>query len=315
MNLPAFRFITACLTKPVVIMLFYASIIFLGGCAARKPVVHFKDMNRFFKVDQIISTAKRQPVSYSEMIRDLLTAKVIYVGETHSNQRHHDIQLRIIKDLHASENRLSVGMEMFDKSYQHVLRDWSAGKLDESSFLKRSHWYANWKYPFRLYRDILLYIQEKRLTLYGLNIPFHIPSKIAIGGIDSLSEYDRSFLPTSVDTTDKDHRAYVKKIFSFHKVRGMDDFETFYQSQCVWEDVMAETITMNLSDGIMVVIAGNGHIIKHFGIPDRAYKRRKADFKTVYPAAAGSEVDTSYADYIWITPAPEKFRHMKRRMK
>ena len=79
-------------------------------------------------------------------------------------------------------------MEMFDHTYQDVLDMWSAGELDQKDFLKKSHWYANWRFDFSLYREILEFIKENHIRLVALNIPSHIPPKIREGGIDNLRE-------------------------------------------------------------------------------------------------------------------------------
>jgi uncharacterized iron-regulated protein len=52
----------------------------------------------------------------------------------------------------------------------------------------------------------------------------------------------------------------------------------------------------------MVVLAGNGHIQFKYGIPDRAYNRTGASFRTIYLAPAGDVVELDIADYIWVTP-------------
>ena len=83
-------------------------------------------------------------------------------------------------------------------------------------------------------------------------------------------------------------------------------------AQCVWEEIMAESIALNLKGGRMIVLAGNGHIIKKFGVPDRAYHRTRATFKTIYLATIGSVAEQSYADYIWVTPDDKK--HTVRKM-
>jgi uncharacterized iron-regulated protein len=80
-------------------------------------------------------------------------------------------------------------------------------------------------------------------------------------------------------------------------------FDYFYLVQCVWEEAMAETIAHHLGSDGMIVLAGNGHIIHKFGIPDRVYSRTKADFRTIYLASAGSQAELSYADYVWVTPS------------
>jgi uncharacterized iron-regulated protein len=96
------------------------------------------------------------------------------------------------------------------------------------------------------------------------------------------------------DTTNADHRAYVEEIFKKHKVRGRESFEHFYMVQCVWEETMAESIALYLKKrSMMVVLVGNGHIIHKFGIPDRAFDRTGATFRTLLLAPAGSNAKLS----------------------
>jgi uncharacterized iron-regulated protein len=193
-------------------------------------------------------------------------------------------------------------MEMFDFTYQVVLDQWSAGQLSQEAFLEKTHWYANWRFDFTLYQPILNVIREKGLPLFGLNVPFHIPPKVRIGGIDSLLGCDRQDLPPRIDTSNAAHRAYLETIFKAHTFHGEANFDFFYQAQCVWEDTMAASIARNLDDRLMLVLAGNGHIVHKFGIPERAFNLTGASYRTVYLAPAGETVDLSYGDYIWVTP-------------
>jgi len=266
-----------------------------------------EDLSRSFKEGDIINTKTGTPVSFEELIADLNMAKVIYIGEKHTDSAHHKIQLRVIKRLVDTHPELVVGMEAFDHSYQKILDMWSAGKLDEKGFLEKTHWYANWKFDFELYKDILAFIKERHIELIGLNIPFHIPPKIAVGGIESLSDDEKKHLPKKIDTTNADHRAYVEEIFKKHKIKGRESLEHFYMVQCVWEETMAESIALYLKKGsMMVVLAGNGHIIRNFGIPDRAFGRTGACFRTLLLAPAGSKAQLSFANYIWVTPPIKK---------
>jgi len=280
---------------------------FIWGCAMAPKKLLIEDLSRSFKEGDIINTKTGVPVSFEELIADLNMAKVIYIGEKHTDSAHHKIQLRVIKRLIDTHQELVIGMEAFDHSYQKILDMWSAGRLDEKGFLERTHWYANWKFDFELYKDILAFIRERHIKLIGLNIPFHIPPKIAVGGIESLSGDEKKHLPKRIDTTNADHRAYVEDIFKKHKVKGRESFEHFYMVQCVWEETMAESITLYLKKrSKMVVLAGNGHIIRKFGIPDRSFNRTGAIFRTLLLASAGSKAELAFADYIWVTPPVKK---------
>ncbi len=262
------------------------------------------------EADVIIDTRTGEPVSFEAMMDDLADVRVVFIGERHTSAAHHEIQLRIIKALYERHPRdLKVGMEMFSRPYQSVLDDWSAGLLDRSRFLRRVHWHANWKYDFDLYAGILEFAREASIPVVALNIPFHIPPKIAVGGIDTLLPEEAAQLPRSIDTQNAAHRAYLKEIYERHRamLRGRDDFEDFYMVQNVWEDVMAEAVADNLGDGCMAVALGNGHIVNRYGVPDRMAARTGLPYRTVLPDPGGDVVPgPAVGDYIWRTAGPDQ---------
>jgi uncharacterized iron-regulated protein len=273
----------------------------IWGCAGHHEQLMIKETETSFPPGSIISTKTGKTVSFETLMADLEAVQVIYVGESHTNPDHHQIQLKILQTLFSRFPALTVGMEMFDHTYPSQLNEWSAGKLEETAFLQKVHWYANWRYDFGLYRNILSFIKENHIKLVGLNLPFHIPPKIAVGGIDTLSEAEKEQLPKKIDTSNAAHREYIRTIFSHHNIPGRDNFDFFYVAQCAWEDAMADAIARHLSSGKMLVLAGNGHIIKKFGIPNRAYHRTKAEYRTLFLAEAGGKLELSAADYIWVT--------------
>lgn len=274
----------------------------VAGCAVTPKTLSIKGNPTRLMANTILKTDTVTVLSREQLMSDLADARVVYVGESHTNPSHHAIQLEIIQILAQTAPQPVIGMEMFDHTYQPVLDQWSAGELDETTFLQHTHWYANWRFDFDLYRDILEYAKQKGLRVVGLNVPFYIPGRISLGGIASLSADDRRHLPATIDTSQADHRAYVEEIFKMHNIRGRENFEYFYEAQCTWEDAMAEAVAENLGQGKMVVLAGNGHIIRKFGIPNRAFTRTHAPFKTIYLAPVGSEAELSWADFLWVTP-------------
>jgi uncharacterized iron-regulated protein len=251
----------------------------------------------------IISARSGAAVGFEEMLADLLTVDTVYIGEQHTDPAHHAIQRRMIDALAEKSPRLAVGMEMFDRSYQGVLARWSDGRLDEETFLRATHWYANWRYDFGLYREILETVRDKRLPLVALNIPFCIPPKIRVGGIEYLSAYEKAFLPAEIDTTVAAHRAFAERIFSMHSFKGEVRFEDFYLVQCVWEEAMAQSVAENSGLGRMVVLAGNGHIQYKYGIPERTFRRTGKPYRTLCLLSAqdAEPLDPALADYLWIT--------------
>lgn len=279
------------------------ALLILSACSLPQKQMILKDMNQRYPIGTIVSGATGHPVTIDALVDDLAKASVIYIGEEHPNTAHHEIQLDLIRRLHKRVPDLAIGMEMFDFRYDMILDLWSAGEMERDSLIRKTHWYANWKWDYDLYADIFDYVRDNNIRLVGLNIPFHIPSRVRIGGMDGLLEDDRRYLPASVDLGNSAHRAYVEEIFNRHPhFKGDAAFDFFYEAQCVWEDTMAESVAGKMGDSPMVVLAGNGHIIKKFGIPDRAHSRSGAPFRTVYLARAGQEVELDYGDYLWVTP-------------
>ena len=285
---------------------FYVGFVVLSlvwGCAVKSDTVLIKDTSSAVEPGTIISAQTGMTVTFDELMNDLDNSQIVFIGEKHTNHSHHDIQLKIIEAVFRNHHSMEVGMEMVDRSYQSVLDLWSAGLLEEEKFLRKVHWYANWRWDFALYRNIFLFIKENRIKIVALNIPFHIPGRIRVGGIDNLTDDDKQYLPKEIDTTNTAHRNYAKEVFKRHHFKSNVKFDDFYLAQCVWDEIMAESVASDLGNKKIVVLTGNGHIQYKYGIPDRTFRRTGASFRTIYLASVGEEVELGVADYIWITPA------------
>ncbi len=247
-----------------------------------------------------------QEISYDELLQRLASVRIIYIGETHTRMEDHRIQLRLLKDMSDRLPDLCLGVEMIDTSYQPVLEQWVQPEdRDKRWFLEKTHWYANWRFPFDLYADIFLLARERHIPTYGLNLPFHIPAKIAIGGLDSLMAADAAFLPPAIDLNVERHKTYIRDIYEKHHSKtapNRDNFEFFYMAQCAWEDTMAASISRYVGQNTMIVLIGNGHIVYKFGVPDRAFARTGLPFATIYLTTEEDRIEPDMADFIWMTP-------------
>jgi uncharacterized iron-regulated protein len=280
-------------------------ILVLAGCTSMPKSITVMTTGDAYPADTILSAQSGEPVTFEALLEDLAGVQVIYVGETHTNAAHHQIQARIIEALHERHADLAVGMEMFDHRYDPVLEQWRTGALDRAAFIEKTHWYvrqAGWGFNFDLYAPIFETLQSRRIRLVGLNVPFWIPPKISASGIANLLPDERRLIAQRIDTSNAAHRRYVESVFNENPHHGLKSFDFFYEAQCAWEDTMAASIVRKRGDAPMVVVIGNGHIQYKYGVPDRAHDRRPAPFRTVYLASVGTQVDLGVADYIWVTP-------------
>ncbi len=131
-----------------------------------------------------------------EIFPELLTRRVIYVGEQHENYAHHMNQLMIIKKLHEAGNKVAVGMEMFQTPYQAAVDDYLAGRSDERMFLRDSLYFDKWRFDYNLYKPIIDYLKKEKIPLIALNIDGDISRKVARKGLASINERRRSAAAT-----------------------------------------------------------------------------------------------------------------------
>ncbi|MHC4276112.1 MAG: ChaN family lipoprotein [Planctomycetota bacterium] len=237
-------------------------------------------------VGDIVHVATGEKVSFSQLMDFIEETRIVYVGEVHTNAESHEVQLQLLREFYDKYgDDVAIGMEMFKRPYQAVLDRWSRGEITEEELLEGSRWEQEWGYDYDLYNDILDFARKKKIPIIALSVSKELQKKVSRGGLDGLSYSDRRKLP-AIDTSDKYHRRYLQKIFKGHMDRG-GDFEKFYDVQCVWEDVMADSISRYLlspegKDKRFLAFLGDSHIVYHFGVPKRVFRSTHLPYATVY---------------------------------
>jgi uncharacterized iron-regulated protein len=234
----------------------------------------------------------------SEIVEKASEKKIVYVGEFHDQYAHHTTQLEIIKALYRKNKNIAIGMEMFQRPFQTVIDDYTAGRIEEKEFLEASEYYKRWRFNYNLYKPILDFAASKEIPVIALNMQAEIIDKVSEDGMDSLTEEERKMLPESMDFSDASYKERLMNIFKRHKDWEEKNFDYFYQSQIIWDETMAESIDRFLRENPgyqMVVIAGQGHLEYGSGIPKRTYRRNGYDYAIILLDAVA---DREIADYI-----------------
>ena len=279
-----------------------------------------KDKIMEVAVGAVISGETGASVDFERMIREMRTARIIHVGETHNSMPMHELQFQIIRALYAQDRHLAVGLEMLPVTVQETLNKWTAGILTKDEFIREVRWYVNWNFNFGYYEKIFDFAREHRLPVYALNIPREIITKIRMRGWDTLTEGERALIPSAPDLSNADHRALIRAVFESSdlppqmKGAGLDMvFEGLYRSQSAWDEVMgANAVRGAESEGRRVVVcAGSGHLLYNLGLNRRAHEKSKLPFKTVIavvvPAGKKSlPVSRAIGDYVFGLPEEPK---------
>ncbi len=262
----------------------YSYVSFKNGKIAKKGLYLSKRGIVFKLRDKTTAVYVPKIEDINSVISKVEDSKIVYVGETHDQLAHHINQLNILKGIYKKYKKVAVGMEMFQRPYQKYLDMYINGKIDEKTFLKKTHYFETWGFDYNLYKPILDFARKNKIRVIALNIDNKINRKVFRGGIDSLTPEEKEKLPEEIDFTNYTYKEYLKSIFNNHNRSNKMNFEYFYQAQLIWDETMAETIDKFIKknpDYKMVVFAGNGHVRYGYGIPDRVYRRNKINYKIV----------------------------------
>ncbi len=129
------------------------------GCVRRPPspawVSRIHALAPPIGAEEIFELPEGEQISFAELMEDFDSVKAIFVGETHDQAEHHQIQLRILQGLLDGGREVVLGMEMFQRFQQPVLDRWTQGLLTEDEFLHEIQWETTWGVDYNLYQGIL----------------------------------------------------------------------------------------------------------------------------------------------------------------
>ncbi|MBF0340157.1 MAG: ChaN family lipoprotein [Magnetococcales bacterium] len=256
---------------------------------------------------EILRLSDQTVIREEQLVTALAGHRIVLIGEAHDNPAHHAVQLKMIQALHARHRELAVALEMFPRSLQPQLDRWVAGELSENAFLDGVEWYFTWGFDAELYMPIFRFARERRIPLLAMNLPRETVGKVRRKGMAELDISLRDTLPP-ICPASLAYRLRLEEVFNAHEmISKSGKFDHFVESQTLWDGVMADTLrnwSRSHPHGVVVGLAGTGHLLKGHGIPHQLRQRGVEDLVTLLPwTGADSWVDPDAADYVWGTPA------------
>jgi uncharacterized iron-regulated protein len=268
------------------------------------------------QVNNQINNIDHLAITQPDILKNLTKAQIIYLGEQHDRLADHQAQLAIIQHLHENSQqtggKIAIALEMFQKPYQQAINDYLAGKISETELIAKTEYETRWGYEWEYYAPILRYAKKFQIPVIALNVPTEITRKVARAGLDSLTEAEKKIIPPAdqIKTDNEQYRQILLEVYKQHAENEQGhsaNFQRFVLAQVLWDETMAEAIAQfhaKNSDHQIVVLAGAGHIIYNYGIPDRVQRRLGEDVKQksvlFQPVNDQSLInDKEIADYIW----------------
>lgn len=267
----------------------------------------------------VVNAAETADIIATNGFRALAAADVVYLGERHDSEADHIAQLAIITALYAENPDVAIALEMFQRPFQPVIDRYLAGELSEAEFLNQTEYSQRWGFSWELYAPILRFAQTHQLPVIALNAPSEISRQVARQGLASLEGEDWRYIParSAIDTQNTAYQDFVRSAFDSHRSHGGFSFRNFFAAQVLWDETMAMSVAefrRDNPDTQVVVLAGQGHVMYGYGIPDRVVRRLGSDLNQQIvllnpPETIATEdaAGTPVADIFWYapsTPAP-----------
>ena len=253
-------------------------------------------------------------ISPQELFDALDDARTVYIGETHDNAVHHQIQAQVLEGLmRRAPGRVALGMEMFQRPYQRHLDAYVSGEIDEAQMLEKTEYGDRWGFDFGLYRPLTSLVRSQGAPILALNASSELTKKIKEEGFEGLNEAEQALVPETVGAENPEHLEMFKEAMGgAHGGMGAEKLESFYRVQVTWDAVMGESVVRGMKArpeiAHVVVIAGMFHVRDGLGIPFHVEKLGGGKGLIVIPIEQ-DEGDPVYAeevmgsgvgDYVWV---------------
>ena len=293
-----------------------------------------RDRAAALELDAITETATGKVLTPQQLGERLASARLIFVGESHTDPYAHEAQRHLIELLADAGRKVLIGMEMYPAAagapaVQKALDAWVAGRGTEEDLLRGSSWYKHWGHHFGYYRDIFLLARARAIPIFGVNLPRPVVTAVRKKGFDKLTPEEAAYLPPRIDIDSDEHRRMFRSYFGeddpVHGGMSQETWDALFRAQCTWDAAMAHNAIKalethgtgkragagkNAGDGapVMVVLIGSGHVAFDLGAPRQAaHWLRDGVVSVIAVPVVGDDgekarVRASYADFLWATP-------------
>jgi uncharacterized iron-regulated protein len=225
-----------------------------------------------------VDVYRGEPVSYEDVLHDLRSAEVIYLGERHRVERHHELQRQIVADLAELGVPLALALEQMEVPQQPVLDRYVQGKIDFDGLARETNWEQRW-HNFQQYRPILEAARQAGAPIRALNARREtIRAVFRRGGIAKLPEEQRRELPENMQLKDPSYEKLLGILLGVHLAATPERMRPMIEAQIARDEHMAEMLTKLLKSRegkgrTVVVLIGAGHVNYGLGVVARVRNR------------------------------------------
>jgi uncharacterized iron-regulated protein len=270
-------------------------------------------------VTRIWSLAEHRFITPEVLMKHLRGGSIILIGERHDQPDHHRLQAWILDGLQPGA---LVGFEMLDEADVPRMN----GVVDTSSIGHRTRWAESGWPDFEIYRPIFDALFKRKHTPAAIH-PSRDRIRALMGSPTSQqagrkAEHDREAEHDPVSTEGMAAlKADIKKAHCGHATPTL--VKAMVRAQRFKDRFMSARLNVLAKGRQAVVIAGNGHVRKDYGMPNYlSGSSLSIGILEVSPdRLKPSDYDPEIYDFIWFTPrlddldACSKFRRVLEEMR
>lgn len=229
--------------------------------------------------------ASGKPCTLSQMLQQLVTADIVFVGEEHDDPQAHLLELQILEDLYKAHPQLALSLEMFERDVQLPLDEYLQGFITEPQFLACSRPWPNYKTD---YRPLVEFCKTHGLPVLAANAPrryVNLVSREGMQALERLPKASKVFLPPipySMQLPEGYSKALDTVLGPAHEGQNMADpamptLQHMKEAQALWDATMADSL-VRFHDRHprihLLQINGRMHSDYGWGIVDRVKQLR-----------------------------------------
>ncbi|WP_341206136.1 ChaN family lipoprotein [uncultured Psychrosphaera sp.] len=306
----------------------------LIGCACCTEPVATKSTSQLTSLYdfQIVESISNTNINVSQLVSKLVYRDVIFVGEFHSHQASHLLQLQILEGLYQKNKNLVLSMEQFTRDSQDILNKYLSGEYGEQTLINDAN---AWEHYKGSYRAVVEFAREKNIPIIAANAPAMHVRCVGIHGVDILKTLPEEQKSWSAQNLDLSNEKYKAKFLDFISQAGASHGQSpeqmkqrqlkTFAAQLLRDTTMAESIILarqQYPNAQIIHLNGSFHSDGHLGtVAELEAKQPNLKVTVLSPATANnleqpeaSLEQLQLGDFVYlIKPLPQRYIDKEKR--
>lgn len=309
------------------------AVLSLLGCASSNDTASEKPSQLTNLYDyQIVESKTKSNIGVKELVSKLADTDVIFVGEFHSHQASHLLQLQLLQALYNKNNNLVLSMEQFTRDSQDILNKYLSGEYGEQTLINDGN---AWEHYKGSYRAVVEFARDNNIPIIAANAPAMHVRCVGINGADILKTLPDEQKAWSAQNLDLDNEKYKAKFLNFISQAGAShgqnpeqikqrQMKTF-AAQLLRDTTMAESIILarqQYPNAQIIHLNGSFHSDGYLGtVAELEAKQPELSVSVLSPATANninnpeaSIEQLQLGDFVYLMkPLPQRYIDKEKR--